>query len=205
MAEITSVLTRMSELAQQSANGVYSNAQRSAISNEFVALASEIERVSTTTRFNGINLLSNSSGINLQVGINGSYSSIILVSQVSGTLSSLSLASSGSSALTYSIISDTVTNSQAAARTALQAVTTAIENIASQRGSIGAAESRLSSAIGNLSSARENFTAALSRIQDVDVAVEAAELVKLQILSQASTAILAQANQQPALALQLLS
>jgi flagellin len=205
LSEVTNVLSRMAELAEQSANGTYSNTQRSALSNEFIALASEIERVSTTTKFNGINLLSGISQIGLQVGLNGTSSSVILVSQVQGTLSSMSLAGTGSSSLTYSLISDSVSNSQAAARTALQAVTNAIEYVASQRGNLGAAASRLSSALNNLSSSRESYSSALSRIQDIDVAEESANLIKNQILNQASISILAQANQQPGLVLKLLN
>ena len=204
LGQLTSVLTRMSELAEQSANGVYSNNQRSALANEFIALGSEIERIATTTSFNGINLLSGSQSLNLQVGFTGAVSSLILVSQAQGTLSALQLAGSGSSALMYSVNGSTVLEAQGAAKTALQAVTDAIQYVTAQRGSMGAAESRLNTALQVLASTRENYAAAQSRIQDTDVAADAAQLVRTQILSQAGVAVLAQANQQPALAISLL-
>jgi flagellin len=94
---------------------------------------------------------------------------------------------------------------QSAARLALQAVGTAIQSLASTRGILGATQSRLQVAINSLSVARENFAAAESRIRDVDVAAEAAELTRIGILQQAGASILAQANQAPALALSLLS
>lgn len=205
LSEIGNVLARMAEIAQQSANGTYSTAQRSAMQNEFAALGSEIERIAVTTKFNGINLLSGSNSITLQVGFNSYSSSRIEMQAIEGTLQSIRLATTGSSALSYSVIGTTVSDSQAAARTALEAVLTAISDVSTKRGMVGAADSRLSSAISTLQSTKENFEAARSRIEDVDVAQETANLVRLQILQQAGTAILAQANQQPALVLKLLS
>jgi flagellin len=205
LAEIGNMLDRMAELATQSANGVYSNSQRSALSSEFVALGSEIDRISKTTTFNNISLLSNSSNITLQVGLGGDANSQITLAGVNGTLAALGLAGSGSSALTFSIISTTSTSSQLAATNALSAVQLAIGTLASTRGSLGASESRLNSAIGYLTVARENYVAAESRIRDIDVAEESANLVRLQVLEQAATAVLAQANQQPATVLKLLA
>jgi flagellin len=94
--------------------------------------------------------------------------------------------------------------SQSAARTALDAINAAIQSVNRNRGTLGAAESRLEVTINNLQVARENFQAAESRIRDVDVASESAELTRLNILQQAGAAVLAQANNQPQLALQLL-
>ena len=204
LSEIGNVLTRLAELAEQSANGVFSVTQRSALSNEFVALASEIERIATITTFNGVALLSGGSTLTLQVGFNSGSTSQISFTGVQGTLQSLGLATSGSSALTYSINSSTISDGQSAARAALDAINNAISSLASTRGTLGAVESRLNVAINNLTVARENFAAAESRIRDVDVASEAAELTRLGILQQAGAAVLAQANQQPALALSLL-
>ena len=204
LSEIGNVLTRLAELAEQSANGVFSTTQRSALSNEFVALASEIERIATTTTFNGVALLSGGSTLTLQVGFNSGSTSQISFTGVQGTLQSLGLASAGSSALTYSINATTIETGQSAARAALDAINNAISSLASTRGTLGAVESRLNVAINNLTVARENFAAAESRIRDVDVASEAAELTRLGILQQAGAAVLAQANQQPALALSLL-
>ena len=205
LGSITNVLQRMAELAEQSANGVYRNTQRSALQNEFSALASEIERIANTTQFNSLNLLSGGSSIALQVGFDSGANSQITVAGVQGTLSAILLANSGSSQLTYSVISTSESDSQTAARTALQAVLAAIDNVASARGTIGAAESRLHSAVNNLQVARENFIAAESQIRDVDVAFETANLVREQVLQQAGIAILTQANLQPALVVRLLS
>lgn len=204
LGEIGNVLSRLAELAEQSANGVFSVVQRSALQNEFTALGSEIERIAVTTQFNGVNLLSGNATVTLQVGFNSGSTSQISYTGVQGTLSALGLAAPNLSALTYSINAATEGLGQSAARAALDAVNSAIQSLAATRGTLGAAESRLNVAINNLSVARENFASAESRIRDVDVAAEAAELTRLGILQQAGAAVLAQANQQPALALSLL-
>ena len=205
MDQGTNVLTRMAELADQSANGVYSVTQRSALQNEFRALGSELQRIAETTQFNGLDLLSGTSQIVLQVGFDGLSHSQVTYSGVEATLSSLGLGGVGNAyALTYSIIDGTVMGSQTAARSALDAVKLAIGSLTTARGTLGAAEARLNVAITNLMVARENYSAAESRIRDVDVASEAAELTRLNILQQAAAAVLGQANQQPSLALQLL-
>jgi flagellin len=204
LSEIGNVLTRLAELAEQSANGVFSVTQRSALANEFAALASEVERIAVTTTFNGVALLSGGSTLTLQIGFNSTSTSQISFTGVQGTLQALGLAATGSSALTYSINGSSIDAGQSAARAALDAVNNAISSLASTRGTLGAVESRLNVAITNLTVARENYAAAESRIRDVDVASEAAELTRLGILQQAGAAVLAQANQQPALALSLL-
>jgi len=204
LGEIGNVLTRLAELAEQSANGVFSTTQRSALANEFVALASEVERIATTTVFNGVALLSGGNTLTLQVGFNSSSLSQISFTGVQGTLQSLGLANVGVSSLSFSINASSIETGQSAARAALDAVNNAISTLASTRGTLGAVESRLNVAINNLTVARENFASAESRIRDVDVASEAAELTRLGILQQAGAAVLAQANQQPALALSLL-
>jgi flagellin len=205
LQEVGNVLTRMAELSEQSANGTLATEQRSALQQEFVALGSEVERIANTVEFNGIQLLSGGSSVSLQVGFDSSTNSQISFTGVEGTLESLGLATGGSSTLSVSLnAAGDVTAQQGAARAALDAVTTAIGSLTSSRGTLGAAESRLSVAVNNLQVARENFAAAESQIRDVDVAQEAAELTRLNILQQAGAAVLAQANQQPALALALL-
>lgn len=201
--EIGSVLTRMAELSEQSANGVLSSTQRSALQAEFTALGSEIDRIAQTTEFNDITLLSGGTAISFQVGFDGTANSRISFSGVQGTLASLGLASSGSASLIYSL-NAAGTGGQDAARSALDAVKLAISSLTTSRGTLGSAEARLNVAINNLQVARENFAAAESQIRDVDVALEAANLTRLNILQQAGAAVLAQANQQPALALSLL-
>jgi flagellin len=200
LGEIGNVLSRLAELAEQSANGVFSTTQRSALQNEFTALSSEVERIAVTTEFNGVRLLSGNSTLVLQVGFNSASTSQISYTGVQGTLSALGLANTNTSALTFSINGISIAEGQSASRLTLDAVNTAISSLASTRGVLGAAESRLRVAINNLSVARENFASAESRIRDVDVASEAAELTRLGILQQAGAAILAQANQQPGLA-----
>jgi flagellin len=204
LAGISDLLMRMSELAQQSANGVYANSQRSALSSEFLALGSEIERIASTTEFNGLTLLSNSSAVTIQVGIDGGSNSQIRLNALQGTLTSLGLAGTGSSQMSYSIISSSETESLSASRNAVTALGNALTSLTSTRGSIGATESRLQAAISNVVAQREQFVSAESRIRDADVAQEVAELVRLQVLQQAQAAVLGQANQQVGVALQLL-
>ena len=204
IGQIGNVLSRLSELASQSANGVYANVQRSALNNEFVALTSEIERIAMSTEFNGLKLLSGGGTVVFQVGFNGDSLSQVSYTGVQATLAALGLAGASSSSPLYSIVDVTDVASQSAARLALDAINEAITSVNRNRGTLGAAESRLEVTIGNLQVARENFLAAESRIRDVDVAAEAAELTRLNILQQAGAAVLAQANSQPQLALQLL-
>ncbi len=202
--EIGSVLARMAELAEQSANGVLNTTQRSAIDTEFQALGSEIQRIADTTEFNGLSLLSGGMEVSLQVGFDSAQTSRIAFSGVQGTLASLGLSGEGSSQLTYSLNGADESSGQDAARNALDAVKGAISSLTTNRGNLGAAESRLVVAINTLQVARENFASAESQIRDVDVASEAANLTRLNILQQAGSAVLAQANQQPALALSLI-
>lgn len=202
--EVNNILTRMYELAGQSANGVYTNVQRSALSSEFLALGSEIDRISKTTSFNDIKLLSGSSNITIQVGLDSTSNSQITIQGISGTLSALGLASGGGSALTYSIIGNSTTDSQSAAALAFSAIDNAISSLSVIRGTVGAAQSRLEKAVNYLAVARENYIAAESRIRDADIAQEVADMTRLQVLQQAATAVLAQANLQPERVLQLL-
>lgn len=204
IASITSVLSRLAELAEQSANGVYDTGQRSALQLEFTALMSEAERIAQTTEFNGLKLLSGGGNVTFQVGFDGTSVSQVTYSGVQATLAAIGLARANTSTPTYSINAETNIAAQSASRLALDAINSAIVSITRNRGTLGAAESRLDLTVRNLQVARENFQAAESRIRDADVAAEAAELTRLTILQQAGTAILAQANQQPQLALQLL-
>lgn len=200
--EIGNVLSRLGELAEQSANGTLTVTQRSALQQEFTALGSEVERIANTTSFNSLNLLSGGGTFTLQVGFDSGSNSQVSFSGVQGTLASLGLATGSS--LIYSLNGSTTGLGQEAARSALDAVKLAIGSLSSTRGTLGATESRLQLTINNLQVARENFSSAESLIRDVDVASEAAKLTRLNILQQAGAAVLGQANQQPALALSLL-
>jgi len=204
LSQIGNVLSRQAELAEQSANGVLTSVQRSALQSEFQALGSEIERIAVTTEFNGLRLLSGGNQVALQIGFNSQSTAQIGFSGVEGTLASIGLAAAGSSVMTYSLNASTTASGQDAAKSALDAVKAAIGSLVANRGTLGAAESRLNVTINNLQVARENFASAESQIRDVDVASEAANLTRLNILQQAGASVLAQANQQPALALSLL-
>jgi flagellin len=204
MNEITSSLIRLAELAEQSANGVYDTSQRSALQLEFNAVASEIDRIAATTEFNGKRLLMDPDDVTFQVGFDGSSNSQITYNGIQATLVSIGLRNVGTGDIAFSINDTTALGAQVAARSALDAVKVAINSLTRARGTLGSAESRLNIAIQNMQVARENFAAAESRIRDVDVAFEAAELTRLNILQQAATSVLAQANQQPGLALSLL-
>jgi len=203
IGQISNVLTRLAELAEQSANGVFSEEQRLALQNEFTALTSEIDRIAQTTEFNGLPLLSGSGSVTFQIGFDGSENSRISYNGVEATLNSIGLAAADGT-VSFSIAAGNIAASQEASRQALDAINSAIASMTTNRGTLGATEARLEVAINNLLVARENFKAAESRIRDVDVASEAAELTRLNILQQAGAAILAQANAQPQLALQLL-
>ena len=203
LSQVSDVLTRLAELAEQSANGVYSTDQRSALQNEFSALGSEIQRIALTTEFNGVKLLSGGAGITLQVGFDSNANSQIAIRNVTGTLSALGIGDAAG-AMTVSISGATIEAGQSASRAALDAVNNAIGSLAATRGNLGAIESRLTVTINNLEVAKENFASAESQIRDVDVASEAAELTRLNILQQAGASVLAQANQQPGIALSLL-
>ncbi len=191
LGQVGDALTRLGELASQAASGLISDTQRSAIQDEFTSLVSEIDRISNTTTFNGVNLLSGGTSVSLQIGLDGSSNSRIDFTTIDGSSSGIGLSSVSVSA------SD-------AAQSALGAITSAIALVAQKRGTIGSIESRLNVAISNLQAAATNFSAAESRIRDVDVASETANLTRANILQQAGVAVLAQANQQPSLALQLL-
>lgn len=203
LGEVAAILSRLAELASQAANGTLSTTQRSVISNEFSALGSEISRISEVTEFNGIKLLSGANQITIQVGAGTRSGAQIGYANQIVTLAGIGLGTVAG-AMMYSLNGTTSDNAATAARLALDAVYGAIYSVGASRGILGGVESRLSTAITNLGVARENQIAAESRIRDVDVAEESAALTRLNILQQAGTAVLAQSNQIPALALQLL-
>jgi len=204
LQQSSQLLMRMAELANQSANSIYTTAQRSALSSEFVALGSEIERIAQTSTFNGMGTISSSSSLTIQVGFDGNPSARIVMASAIATLASLGLAAGASSSLTYSINANSSDLAVTASRLAITAISGALDSITAQRGIIGANASRLQFAIGYLSVARDNFIAAQASIRDSDVASDVAQMLRLQILSQAQTAVAAQANQQPSMILRLL-
>lgn len=205
LSSAINVLSRMLELAQQSANGTFTQIQRSALDSEFKALGSEVQRIAETTRFNGITLLSNSRNIDIQVGLRGDANSFITIRSTLGTLESVFLAAPGSRTLSFSIIANNGGLSQIAANSAIAAVQGAIDTLTVRRSQLAASENRLQIAVDYLMVARENFIAAEGRIRDADAATEVADLVKNQVIRDSATAILAQANLQPQQALLLLN
>jgi len=189
MQEVSNNLNRMRELSVQAANGTLTTGDRATLDNEFQELISEIDRISSDTDFNGVSLLDGSTAtLDIQVGID------------SGETITLSMADV--SAATLGLTGDLTTAANAS--TAMGALDTAIDTVTTGRGLLGAGQNRLNSSIQSIASARENLSAAESRIRDVDVAMETADLTRNTILQQASVSVLAQANTQPQLALSLL-
>ena len=197
--ETSNILIRMRELGEQAATGTIGSTERSYIQSEFNQLRLEIDRIANATEFNGTNLLDGSlsavaSAVAFQIGVrNVAANDRISVTIGTATASALGLDTT-----------NVAVSSQTAAQSALSLIDTAITSVSNLRGTLGAVQNRLQSTINNLQVAVENTSAAESRIRDVDVAAETALLTRAQILTQAGTAILAQANQTPQTALALL-
>lgn len=191
--EVSNILTRLRVLAIQAANGSTSGADKNTIHEEFSALVAEIDRIALSTEFNGVKLLDGSSSVSsFQIGIHSNPAidqlSISLTPALATTLglATLDVGSTGNTSL------------------AIGQIDTAINTVASLRGRFGAVQNRMQSIVANIAVARESLSAAESRIRDVDIAVETANLTRNTIMQQAAIAILVQANAQPSVALQLL-
>jgi flagellin len=186
LQEVHSMLQRVRELAVQYKNGTLSNNDRLAIQSEVNMLASEVERIGSSAQFNGIMLLNAATTVSFQVGAED------------GEVIAVGMISLGSSvpASTFSL---SVTNT-----TDLIEIDDAISAVSTQRASFGAVQNRLEHTVNNLQAYQENLVASESRIRDVDMADEMVQLTKLQILQQAGTSMLAQANQSPQSVLSLL-
>jgi len=194
MNEVNGLLTRMRELAVQSANGgTMTSSERAYIDQEFQLLESEINRIVNVTEFNGQKLIDGtmSAGVDFQVGMNNTTNDRI----------SLSVADSDSTSLG---LNDDELTSQTGAQQAIDALDTAIQSVATSRGTLGTTQNRLTVTLTNLANMHENLAAANSRIKDVDVASESASMTRNQILQQAGVAVLAQANSLPQSALSLI-
>ena len=202
MGEINGLLTRMRALAIESANGgTLTDSNRASVDSEFQALFSEIDRIVSVTTFNGQRLIDGtfSAGASFQVGAFNNVSNVINVNiaNVGTSSTALNIASAGS-------LNSVSVNNVGNSKDAIERLDGAIAKLASSRASFGAAQSRLTVTIDNLAAQYINLSAANSRIVDVDVAEETANLARTQILVQAGVTVLAQANQQPAIALSLL-
>ncbi|KAA0996429.1 flagellin FliC [Pseudomonas sp. ANT_J12] len=197
----TDILQRMRELAVKARTGTNGSVDQTATNLEFGQMSDELTRISASTNLNGKNLLDGSAGtVTLQVGANtGSANHIDLVLSSKFDAVSLSVGS-GTVVLTGASVSGAAANID----NAITAIDAAIASINSTRASLGASQNRLTSTIANLQNIVENTTAAQGRVQDTDFAAETANLTKQQTLQQASTAVLAQANQLPSAVLKLL-
>ena len=199
MQEQTNILQRMRELAIQSRNSSNSSDDRDALNKEFSQMSQELTRIADSTQLNGKNLLNTASNqMTFQVGSETSSDN-----QISITLGDLKATTLGVDSGTIAI-SGADSDIQANFSAAVDAIDSALQTINSSRADLGAAQNRLTSTISNLQNINENASAALGRVQDTDFAAETAQLTKQQTLQQASTAVLAQANQLPSAVLKLL-
>ncbi len=193
LGEISNIVLRMRELATQGANGSLQSSDRAFIATEFTNLQSEVKRIMTSTKFNGKQLITSASSSEaFQVGINNTGDDRISISFGGLDLS------------TAMGTSTSVSGSAGNARSALDKLDTALSRVSQARSRFGAMMNRFETTISNIQSVRLNLASANSRIRDVDVADEAANQSRNQVLTQAGTSVLAQANQTPQQALSLL-
>jgi flagellin len=185
--EVHDMLQRMNELAVKAANGTNQSEDQSYIQSEVDALISEIDRVSQTTTFNEKSLLDGSwsTGVNLQVGTEGT----------SGNRISVSINAMSAGGIGISSLSTSGVKSESAAQNAISTIKAAISSVSKQRSDLGAIQNRLEHTINNLDNVAENTTSAESAIRDTDMATEMVKYSNANILSQAGQAMLAQANQ----------
>lgn len=195
--EVQNILVRMRELGVQSASDTIGPKERVYLDNEYQALKSEVDRIANGTDFNGTNLLDGTGGT-LDIQVNTGGENILGVDRISYDASK-------ADANTDKIgISDLSIADKSGAQASLAQVDGALDYISSLRGDLGAMQNRLISTINNIGISVENLSAANSRIKDVDIADESAELTRNNILMQAGTSVLAQSNQVPKMALDLL-
>ena len=188
LGEVHAMLQRVRELAVEFNNGTLSNSDKVAIQDEVSQLGSEISRIASQTTFNGIALLTGATSITFQVGSNGGETLSITGVDLYGASGQVDPA-----IFTFS------------GTAGISAIDAAIGSVATVRGTFGSTQNRLEHTINNLATFQENLQSSESRIRDVDMAAEMVELTKLQILQQAGTAMLAQANTAPQAVLQLLN
>ncbi|MBM5460626.1 flagellin FliC [Pseudomonas sp. P66] len=200
MQEQVNILQRMRELALQSRNDSNDSTNRTSLDNEFKEMAAELTRIAQSTQLNGKNLLDGSASVmTFQVGSNTGGENQIKI-DLSGkfTASDLGITSAITIAGSDSAVAET--NFSAA----MVAIDKAVGSIGNSRAALGAVQNRMTSTINNLQNINENADAARGRVQDTDFAAETAQLTKQQTLQQASTSVLAQANQLPSAVLKLL-
>ncbi|GAB6899870.1 flagellin N-terminal helical domain-containing protein [Kineosporia succinea] len=192
--ETQAILQRMRNLAVQASSGGSQGANAQAASQtEFAQLQSEINRISQTTNFNGQNLLDGTYTGTFQIGANNTDNDRITADLTGTAMSTDGLA-----------ITDAALTDTAAAQAAIDSIDAALETVSTTRATLGAYQNRFQHTVNNLNVSVENLTASNARIQDTDMASEMVSFTQAQILSQAGTAMLAQANQQPQSILKLL-
>ncbi|NGP45278.1 flagellin Hag [Bacillaceae bacterium SIJ1] len=208
MNETHSILQRMRELAVQSSNDTNTDADRGELQKEFNELIDEIDRIAGDTEFNTKKLLDGSAAdVKFHIGANATQNISLTINNMDTTAMGTDGGGGGVALNTLKVDPSTGTGgilTQTDADAAITTVNNAIETVSAERSKLGAYQNRLEHTINNLGTSAENLTAAESRIRDVDMAKEMMEFTKNNILSQASQAMLAQANQQPQGVLQLL-
>ncbi len=194
MNESTNILTRMRELAMQSASDGISGTERAYIQEENTALIAELDRIDAVTEFNGTTLFGAANALTFQVGIRETANDFITVDTTAMDVDSTSLGVNG-----VDLSADAATS-----RAALATIDTALDSVSNFRSELGAAANRLSSVVSTIAVAQESAAAANSRIRDVDIANETSKMSAGQVLMQAGVSVLSQANQAPQVALKLL-
>jgi flagellin len=193
MSEVHSMLQRVRDLAVQYNNGTLSASDKAAITAEVAQLCAEVDRIGSQTKFNQIALLTGSGSISFQVGAEDGQTLTVNAVQLFGDTSA---------GITGSI--DAAVFNFTGATVSISSIDAAIDNVSAARSTFGSVQNRLDHTLNNLASYQENLTASESRIKDVDMASEMVEFTKLQILQQAGTSMLAQANSAPQTVLSLL-
>ena len=201
LSETTTALQRIRTLAVQSQNGINSDSDREALQKEVSALRTEITRIADTTQFAGVNILTGDFSAKFLVGANSDQNISVNLSSPSLTNAGVTGFSAGGLQITGTGV-DVLTASNASGM--MSKLDTAISAVGALRADLGALQNRFQSTIRNLSNISENVSAARSQIKDTDFATETANLTRNQIIQQASTTVLSQANQRPQAALQLL-
>ncbi|MBF0142258.1 MAG: flagellin FliC [Magnetococcales bacterium] len=213
LEETGTALQRIRELAVQASNDTLTSGDRNDLQKEVAQLMSEIQRISDNTQFNEKILLGGSTALGSGTSFNGNFhigedaNQTLNVVISMANLGTLGLASYGSLATLNDVVTSGAKfniSAQVNAESAIAVIDAALNSVSEIRAGLGAVLNRLDSVINNLTNVSENTTAARSRILDADIAAETANLTKQSILQQAGTAILAQANQQPQIALRLL-
>ncbi|MFM4963855.1 flagellin [Aeromonas bivalvium] len=205
MDEVTGMLQRMRTLAQQSANGSNSAKDREALQKEVDQLGAEINRIAGATTFAGTKLLDGSFSGSFQVGADANQTISFSLTQGGGfTISGIATAASVTAVFVSGSAGAIDISSQSTAQAVLGAVDSMLEVVDGKRAELGAVQNRLDSTIRNQANISENVSAARSRIRDADFATETANMTKQNILQQAASSILSQANQRPQSALSLL-